>query len=179
MIKRVLQNIFNKDSMNYILPIFLIQLVLFVGMYNLLRPNLKRRPCSVCGRANTNNKKVYWEYKTGFLKVKKIPYCKIHITKAPKIIREIPSDKDQVIKRYWMVFFAGFMFFLCTIYSLALFEISFVFLVSVPVIQVLLFFFKGMVTDFSITTLFICFVSAPVFFYYLWIKIESGILKLK
>lgn len=179
MIKRVLNNILSKDSLNYILPIFFVQIILLVGTFNLLKPHMRKKPCAVCGRANTVVKESLWEYKTGFLKHKKIYYCKYHINKAPKIVSELPSKNDSIEKRYWLMSAAGFLFFLSTIYSLALFEISFTYLIAVPVIQFFLFFIKGMVSNFTITTLFVCFIAAPVLFYYIWLNVESGNIKLK
>ncbi len=179
MIQQVLKNIFNKDAMNIILPIFLIQLVLMLGTYKLLKPNMHKKPCAVCGRATTTVKKVLWEYKPRFLKEKNIYYCKIHLKTSPRIIQSLPSKNDSILKRYWLVAAGGFLFFLSTIYSLALFEISFIYLISVPLVQLVLFFLQGMISNFSITTLFICFIAAPVLFYYIWVNIESGNIKLK
>lgn len=179
MIKSVFATIFSKESMNYILPIFLVQLVILVGTYNLLRPHMRKSPCAVCGRANTQMKKSLWEYKKGFLKHRKIFYCKYHFNKAPKIVQKMPSTKDTIVKRYWLASAGGFLFFISTIYSLALFKIPFTYLIGVPVIQFLLYFFKGMVSNFTIISLFTCFVAAPVLFYYIWLNVESGNIKLK
>jgi hypothetical protein len=179
MIKRVLENIFKAEAINIILPILFVQLVFSVGTYKILKPHMKKLPCAVCGRANTTVKKSLWEFKTGVLKHKKIYYCKYHYEKAPRIVQKLPSDNDTILKRYWLITVAGFLFFLSTIYSLALFDISFVYLIAVPVIQFVLFFIKGIVTNFSVVFLFVMCLLAPAFFFYLWINIESGNLKLK
>ena len=179
MFKKVFETIFSKDSLNFILPILLVQLVILVGTYNLLRPHMRKSPCAVCGRANTQIKKSLWEYKTGFLKHKKIYYCKQHIKKAPQIVQKLPSTNDTIIKRYWLAAAGGFLFFISTAYSLALFNIPFTYMIAVPIIQFLLYFFKGMVSNFTIITLFVCFLAAPILFFYLWMNVESGNIKLK
>ncbi len=179
MVKQVLRNIFNHEAMNFILPIFLVQIVLSLGTYKVLQPHLRKYPCAVCGKANTQVKKSLWEFQRGVLKEKKIYYCSKHIKNAPKIIQELKSKNDTILKRYWLVTVAGLLFFLSTIYSLALFEISYVYLVAVPVIQLSLFLIKGITTGFSIVFLFTCFLAAPVLFYYLWMNVESGNIKIK
>jgi len=179
MTNKVLKNIFNHEAMNIILPILLVQIILSLGTYKILKPHMRKMPCSVCGRANTTAKKSLWEFKTGVLKHKRVYYCEDHIKNAPKIIQKLPSDNDTILKRYWLITVAGFLFFLSTIYSLALFDISMVYLIIVPLIEFALFFIKGIVTSFSIVFLFTSFLAAPVFFYYIWMNIESGNIKLK
>ncbi|MFP4548256.1 MAG: hypothetical protein ACLFQM_08980 [Fidelibacterota bacterium] len=179
MIKKVLTNIFSQEAMNIILPILLVQIILSLGTFKILKPHMRKMPCAVCGRANTTAKKSLWEFKTGVLKHKRIYYCQEHINKAPKIVQKLPSDNDTILKRYWLITAAGFLLFLSTIYSLALFDISMVYLILVPLIQLSLFLLKGIVTGFSIVFLFVSFLAAPVLFYYIWMNIETGNIKLK
>ena len=178
MSNRVFENIFKSDSLNIILPILFVQLILSVGTFKILKPHMKKLPCAVCGRANTEVKKSLWEFKTSVLKHVNIHYCKNHIKKAPKIVRRLPSDNDTILKRYWQVTVAGYLLYISIVYSLALFNISMVYSISVPVIQIGLFFLKGIVSTFSISALFISFIAAPVFFFYIWMNVESGKIKL-
>ncbi|MBN2280965.1 MAG: hypothetical protein JXQ65_10315 [Candidatus Marinimicrobia bacterium] len=179
MFKRVFENIFKADSLNIILPILFVQLVLSVGTYKILKPHLHKKPCAVCGRANTAVKKSLWEFKPGVLKHVKIFYCKHHFEKAPKIVQKIPSENDSTVKRYWQITVAGYLLYISIVYSLALFNLSMVYSISVPLIQLILFYFKGIVSSFSILFLFSSFLIAPVFFFYLWVNIESGKIKLR
>ena len=179
MFKRVFENIFKSDSLNIILPILFVQLILSVGTFKILKPHMKKLPCAVCGRANTEVNRSLLEFKKGVLKHVKIYYCKYHIKKAPKIIHKLPSNNDTILKRYWQVTVAGYLLYISVVYSLALFNISMVYSISVPLIQFVLFFFKGIISTFSITTLFISSIAAPVFFFYIWMNVESGIIKLR
>jgi len=179
MFKRVFENIFKSDSLNIILPILFIQLILSVGTFKVLKPHMKKLPCAVCGRANTQKHKTLLEFKPGVLKHVNIHYCKSHIKKAPKIVKDIPSDNDTILKRYWQATVAGYLLYISIVYSLALFNLSMVYSFSVPTIQFALFFIKGIVSTFSITVLFLSSLAAPVFFFYIWMNIESGNIKLK
>src|SRR6056297_700018 len=107
MTNKVLKNIFNHEAMNIILPILLVQIILSLGTYKILKPHMRKMPCSVCGRANTTAKKSLWEFKTGVLKHKRVYYCEDHIKNAPKIIQKLPSDNDTILKRYWLITVAG------------------------------------------------------------------------
>ena len=178
MFKRVFENIFKSESLNIILPILFVQMILSVGTFKILKPHITKSPCAICGRANTEVKKSLWEFKNGVLKYVNIHYCKYHLNKAPKIVKKLPSDNDTILKRYWQITVASYLFYLSVVYSLALFNLSMVYSISVPVIQFTLFFFKGIISSFSIIFLFSSFIIAPVFFFYLWINVESGNIKL-
>ncbi len=163
-------------NLGIIVTVVIINLVIIVLGRLYIDPFLSRRPCVVCGRPDTQPIKTLWQYE-----VKVIPYCKEvnlwycdrHIRNAPDLVKEIPSAKDTVKKRYVQAVIGSLLLMITLFYALVLMRFELVYFFSSTLVIGAAFLFGKITSSLSLTILFGAIVALPGLFFYVWNKREK------
>lgn len=163
----------DRKKLLIIAAVILINLVVFVLGRVYIDPFLSRKPCVVCGRPNTKAVKTLWQYEVKVIPVckdVKLWYCKRHIRNVPEIVKEIPSEKDTIAKRYVQAVIGGVLQMITLFYALVLlgFDIR-LFFIS-PLTIGLAFLVGNTTSSLSLTLLFGSIVVLPGVLFYVWQK---------
>ena len=156
-----------------VVAVVLINMVIFALGCVYINPYLSQKPCVICGRPDTKAVSTLWQYEVNVIPVcrdVKLWYCKRHIRNVPEIVKEIPSNKDTIAKRYIQAVIGGVLQMITFFYALVLlrFDIK-LFFVS-PLFIGLAFLIGNTTSSLSLTLLFGSIVVLPGLLFYIWTK---------
>jgi hypothetical protein len=176
-IKDVTRVLADPKNRRIILAVFISNLLLFIAGRIYIGRYLERKPCVICGRPNTKAVNTLWQYEVKvvpYCKDVQLWYCKRHIRKAPEIVKEIPSDKDTIAKRYYQALIAGTLQMITLLYALILMNFDIRYFWVSPLIIAFAFGIGGVTASLSLTILFVSIVIVPGFVFYLWTKLGNS-----
>lgn len=160
-------------TLRIIIIVIFINLAIFVLGRLYIDPYLSRKPCAVCGRPNTKAVNTLWQYEVKVLpycKDVKLWYCKRHIKNAPEIVKEIPSAKDTIAKRYVQAVIGGVLQMVTFLYALILLRFDMKWFFMSPLLIGLAFLIGNTTSSLSLTLLFGSIAAVPGLLFYIWLK---------
>jgi len=135
--------------------------------------NPKKLWIIVCGRPNTKAVNTLWQYKVNVIpccKDVKLWYCKQHIGNAPEMVKEIPSEKDTIAKRYVQAVIGGVLQMMTLFYALVLLRFDIKLFFISPLLIGLAFLIGNATSSLSLTLLFGSIIAVPGLLFYAWLK---------
>lgn len=174
--KDIINTISDPRNLRIVLIVVFINVAIFILGRIYIDPYLQRKPCVVCGRPNTRAVKTLWQYEVKIIpccKDVKLWYCKRHIKTAPDIVKDIPSNKDTIAKRYRQAVISGTIHMVTLFYTLVLMRFKMKYFFASPMVIGFAFLIGNITSSLSLTILFGSIVGIPLLIFYLWIKTEN------
>jgi len=174
--KDIIKTISDPRNLRIVLIVVFINLAIFILGRIYINPYLQRKPCVVCGRPNTRAVQTLWQYEVKIIpccKDVKLWYCKRHIRTAPDIVKEIPSKKDTVAKRYRQAVIGGTIQMATLFYALVMMRFKMKYFYASPMVIGFAFIIGNITSSLSLTIIFGSIVGIPLLIFYIWIKTES------
>lgn len=171
--KKYFITITHGDNPKILTFVIFLHIVILSGAWLHIKPYLDKKPCAVCGKANTKPVKTLWQYKSNpvpYVMEKNIWYCEKHYANAPEIVKDIPSKKDTVKKRFLIITSTGSLMLITLIYTLILINLSFYLLFIQPAVLILSFLFFGITANLTITIFFTSIAALPLLIFLSWSK---------
>ncbi len=171
--KDIISTLAAPKSLSLIVVVIFINLALFVAGRIYIDKYLTRKPCVVCGRPNTKPVKTLWQYEVKvipYCKDVKLWYCRKHSRSAPEIVKEIPSEKDTIAKRYSQAVIGGVLQMITLFYALVLMHFDLRYFFASPLIIAFAFIIGSITSSLSLTVLFGSIIAVPGLIFYIWIK---------
>ncbi|MFA4839780.1 MAG: hypothetical protein WC703_09930 [Candidatus Neomarinimicrobiota bacterium] len=161
----------NKQNRSIIIVVLLIHVIILTISWRLTRPFFKEPPCAVCGRADTYPVRLLYQYKVNvipYVVEKDIFYCKKHAENVPQIVTEVPSEKDRVERRFWIVVISTTAVLGTLLFILTLLDLSYWLLAIHPFLVTFIFLVFGIVSNTTMTTFLIASIAIPISIFIVW-----------
>ena len=171
--KDIINTIADPRNLRIVIIVVFINLTIFILGRIYINPFLQRKPCVVCGRPDTRAVKTLWQYEVKIIpccKDVKLWYCKRHVKTAPDIVKEVPSKKDSVAKRYKQAVIGGMIQMVTLFYTLALMRFKMKYFYASSMVIGFAFLIGKITSSLSLTILFGSIVGVPLLIFYFWIK---------
>ena len=158
-------------NLKTLIVVAILQLSIMFGSFIVVRPYFDLLPCYVCGRADTKPVATLWEFSSRpvpSLVKKRIWYCRKHITDAPEIIKKIPSKKDTIAKRFWIVVSTSSIALFTLFFTIYIVNLSFYGLLIHPAIIITAFLIFGVTGNITLYITLLSIFILPVVFFFIW-----------
>jgi len=174
--KDIINTISDPRNLRIVLIVVFINVAIFILGRIYIDPYLQRKPCVVCGRPNTRAVQTLWQYEVKIIpccKDVKLWYCERHVKTAPDIVKEIPSKKDTITKRYSQAVIGGSLQMVTLFYTLVLMRFKIKYFFASPMVIGFAFLIGNITSSLSLTILFGSIVGIPLLIFYIWVKTEN------